>query len=225
MSILKRFADIMSANFNGIIDKVENPEKMIDQYLRNLEKDLGKVKMETANVMAAQKKAEAKLKALNNQQREWLTLAKKAVNAGNDKDAEKFTAELIKTEDLIVVQAGIIKNATDNTEKMLAMHDKLVSDMQTLKEQRDELLARNSVAKTAALVSGMSKKLNSSLNDNCAGFNRMKEKLEDSIRFSEALAELGNRPASEAEKLAKKYTADNDQAERIKSRLEEIKSA
>ena len=67
--------------------------------------------------------------------------------------------------------------------------------------------------------------MNSSLNDNCAGFNRMKEKLEDSIRFSEALAELGNRPASETEKLAKKYTADNDQTERIKSRLEEIKSA
>lgn len=36
MSILNRFTDIISANINSIIDKMEDPEKMIDQYLRNM---------------------------------------------------------------------------------------------------------------------------------------------------------------------------------------------
>ena len=42
--ILSRFKDIMSANINALLYKVEDPMKMIDQYLRNLESDLGKVK-------------------------------------------------------------------------------------------------------------------------------------------------------------------------------------
>ena len=45
--ILSRFKDIMSSNINALLDKVEDPNKMIDQYLRNLESDLGKVKAET----------------------------------------------------------------------------------------------------------------------------------------------------------------------------------
>ena len=55
MGILTRFKDIMSANINALLDKCEDPEKMIDQYMRNLESDLGKVKAETASVMAEEK--------------------------------------------------------------------------------------------------------------------------------------------------------------------------
>lgn len=39
MGIISRFKDIMSANFNALLDKCEDPEKMIDQYLRNLESE------------------------------------------------------------------------------------------------------------------------------------------------------------------------------------------
>ena len=55
--ILSRFKDIMSSNINALLDKVEDPMKMIDQYLRNLESDLGKVKAETAAVMAEETKS------------------------------------------------------------------------------------------------------------------------------------------------------------------------
>ena len=55
MGILKRFKDIMSSNINALLDKAEDPEKMIDQYLRDLQEDLRKVKSETATVMADRK--------------------------------------------------------------------------------------------------------------------------------------------------------------------------
>ena len=48
MGIIARFRDIMEANFNALLDRAEDPEKMIDQYLRDLEEDLAKVKAETA---------------------------------------------------------------------------------------------------------------------------------------------------------------------------------
>ena len=42
--ILERFKTIMASNINAVLDKMEDPEKMIDQYLRDMEKDLGSVK-------------------------------------------------------------------------------------------------------------------------------------------------------------------------------------
>ena len=59
--ILSRFKDIMSSNINALLDKVEDPMKMIDQYLRNLESDLDKVKAETAAVMAEETKSKREL--------------------------------------------------------------------------------------------------------------------------------------------------------------------
>ena len=61
MGIISRFKDIMSANINALLDKCEDPEKMIDQYMRNLQSDLGKVKAETASVMADEQRAKREL--------------------------------------------------------------------------------------------------------------------------------------------------------------------
>jgi len=58
--ILERFKTIMASNINAALDKMEDPEKMIDQYLRDMEKDLGSVKAETAAVMAVEGSAKRK---------------------------------------------------------------------------------------------------------------------------------------------------------------------
>ena len=65
MGIIARFKDIMSANINALLDKCEDPEKMIDQYLRNLESDLGKVKAETAAIMAEETRSKRELDECN----------------------------------------------------------------------------------------------------------------------------------------------------------------
>ena len=65
MGILSRFKDIMSSNINALLDKAEDPEKMVDQTLRNLNNDLVKVKNETAEVMANETKAKRDLDEIN----------------------------------------------------------------------------------------------------------------------------------------------------------------
>ena len=52
MAILERFNDIIKANINAVLDKMEDPSKMIDQYLADMMDDLAEVKRETAGVMA-----------------------------------------------------------------------------------------------------------------------------------------------------------------------------
>lgn len=65
MGIMERFKDIMAANINALLDKAEDPEKMIDQYMRNLQSDLGKVKAETASVIAEESRAKRALDECN----------------------------------------------------------------------------------------------------------------------------------------------------------------
>ena len=61
MSMLSRFADILGANINALLDKAEDPAKMIDQYLVKARKDLADVKQETAAVMAEETRAKRML--------------------------------------------------------------------------------------------------------------------------------------------------------------------
>lgn len=102
--IIKRFSDIMSANLNALLDKAEDPEKMIDQYLRNLESDLGKVKAETASVMAEETKCKRELDECNADIEKMQRYAEKAIVAGNDNDARQF---LEKKQQLVSKQAAL----------------------------------------------------------------------------------------------------------------------
>ena len=90
MGVIQRFKDIMSANINAMLDKAENPEKMIDQYMRNLEDDLGKVKAETASVMAEEARAKRAYDEALAEVEKYQKYAEKAVAAGNDNDARVF---------------------------------------------------------------------------------------------------------------------------------------
>lgn len=71
MSIIGRFKDIMSANINALLDKAENPEKMVDQYLRNMNSDLAKVKAETAAVMAEEQRAKENYTSARQTWKRW----------------------------------------------------------------------------------------------------------------------------------------------------------
>ena len=101
MGMLNRFKDIMSSNINAMLDKAEDPEKMIDQYLRNLNKDLGNVKAETATRMAEEKRAKRVLDECREDVSKMENYAMKALEAGNENDAKKFLerkVELTKKE-------------------------------------------------------------------------------------------------------------------------------
>ena len=83
MGILTRFKDIMSSNINALLDKAEDPEKMIEQCLRNLNTDLGKVKSETAVVMAEEQRSKRELDECINEMNKMQQFAVKALEAGN----------------------------------------------------------------------------------------------------------------------------------------------
>ena len=87
MGILARFKDIMSSNINALLDKAEDPEKMIDQCLRNLNADMSKVKAETAAVMAEETRAKREYEEAAKEVERMQAFVVKALQAGNEEDA------------------------------------------------------------------------------------------------------------------------------------------
>ena len=86
----------MSANINALLDKCEDPEKMIDQYMRNLESDLGKVKAETASVMAEETRCKRELDECTADVAKYQSYAEKALRAGNEADASSNALRKVK---------------------------------------------------------------------------------------------------------------------------------
>ena len=93
MGILERFTDIIKANINDLLDKAEDPAKMIDQYLRDMTEDLAEVKRETAGVMAEETRAKRMMEDNNREIEKYDGLARKALQAGNEGDARVFLAK------------------------------------------------------------------------------------------------------------------------------------
>lgn len=208
MGIITRFKDIMTANVNALLDRAEDPEKMIDQYLRNLESDFAKVKAETASVMAEEKSAKRKLNECDEEIARMGEYAKKAVAAGNDGDARQF---LVKKSELAQKREALNKNyelAQANSGKMRQMYDKLEHDISEMKARREMLKAKAKVAKTQQKINEIGAGFESA-GSNAAAFDRMEEKVNRMLDEADAVSEL-NKSAAEngIEALASKYDSE-----------------
>ena len=209
VGILSRFKDIMSANINALLDKAEDPEKMIDQTLRNLNNDLAKVKEETAAVMADEARAKRNLDEVNSEIARMQAYAEKAVLAGNDADAAKFLTEKSK----LVAKQQTLQQVYDvsaaNAMKMRQMHDKLVTDIADLESRKDAIKAKIRLAKAQQDINKVTSKVDSS--SSFAAFQRMEDKADAMLDMAAAEAELNSTTAaSEVDSLSAKYDAAPD---------------
>ena len=148
MGILVRFKDIMSSNINALLDKAEDPGKMIDQTLRNLNSDLAKVKSETATIMAEEQRAKRALDECTDEIERMQSFAVKALEAGDEKDARKFLEQKATYSSKLSGLQEAYDLASNNATNMRDMHDKLVADINQLEARRDMIKGKLSVAKT-----------------------------------------------------------------------------
>ena len=205
MGILGRFKDIMASNVNAALDKLEDPSKMVDQMLLNMNKDLAEVKVETAGVMAEETRCKRLVDDNNAKIQEYVTYAERAVTAGNDADAATF---LQKKQDLEAAGAGLntaYEAAHANADKMRQMHDKLVGDINTLSSRKAMIKAKESVAITQEHIN----KFNMPTTNNSGeeAFQRMEDKVNKRLDTANALADLNSEPIDAAKALEEKYNS------------------
>lgn len=209
IGILKRFSDIMSANMNALLDKAEDPAKMIDQYLRNLESDLGKVKAETAAIMAEETRAKRELDECSAQVDKMQAYAEKAVLAENDADAKLF---LTKKAQYVQKQSelqSIYNAAKANADKMKSMHDKLLGDINDLNARKDAIKAKVAVAKTQEKLNQIGSSIQGASNS-LSAFDRMEDKANRMLDEANAMASLNQVKEDETIELMTKYDGQDN---------------
>jgi phage shock protein A len=223
MAILSRFSDIIKANINDLLDKMEDPSKMIDQYLRDLVEDLAEVKRDTAGVMAEESRTKRLMDENQAEVDKYADYAKKALVAGNEDDARVL---IKKKQDLESAGAGLktaYATAHENAVKMRQMHDKLVSDIEALKSRSATIKAKVSVAKTQEKINETSSAVGRSAGVQSA-FERMEDKADRMLDKAAAMSELNSEPIDEARALEEKYakgggTSVDDELAKMKGEL------
>lgn len=204
MAILSRFGDIIKANVNAMLDKMEDPGKMIDQYLRDMMEDLAEVKRDTAGVMAEETRTKRLVDENQAQVDKYADFAKKAIQAGKEDDARVFIG---KKQQLEASGAGMVTayaTAHANAVKMRQMHDKLTSDIQQLESRREMIKAKVAVAKTQEKLNEVTSTAGKSQSA-MGAFNRMEDKANRMLDEATAMSELNTEPIDEAKALEEKY--------------------
>jgi len=93
MGIFSRFRDIVSSNINVMLDKAEDPEKLIKLMIREMEDTLVEIKASCAGVMAGNKKVGRQMEEVQSRAKQWEERAELAVSKGRDDLAREALVE------------------------------------------------------------------------------------------------------------------------------------
>ena len=175
MSLFKRVSDNIRANLNSLLDKTEDPEKLLDQYLRDMEEDIADAESAVARQLAVARKFKAQLD-------DALAMAQKRESQAVEalkKDREDLARKAL--EDKRIKQAKAEDYRLEN-ESCQAAAEQLKSQLQEMRNEyeklrikRDNLVARAQSAKAQKEIYGIRSGLGK---DNARrNFDRMEDKV------------------------------------------------
>jgi phage shock protein A len=188
MAVLDRVATLVRANLNDLIDRAEDPEKMIKQVILDMENQLLQVKTQVAISMADHHLLQKKQAEQADKAAEWMRKAELAVDKGQDDLAraalERFQG-FTKLADSYTHQVEDQKQQVDTLRKALEQLDQKLGEA---RGKSDLLLAKHRRAR--ALEKANDAQLVIAGRGPAAGFDRMEQKVQRSEAVSQAKSEL-----------------------------------
>ena len=207
MNIIERIDKIFKANVNAILDKAEDPAKMIDETLRELYEDLAEVKEHTAAVMADEKAALRDKQDCELAIAEADNAARNALASGHEDDARKILEKKQQLNSSLTVLEQRYEMAKANSKKMRDAHDKLVNDIQDLNSRKEFIKAKIKTAEAQEKINSMSKGSTVDTSASIEAFERWEAKADKMLDVAMAKAELAEDAGVDTpEDLVKKYS-------------------
>ena len=216
MGIFTRFRDIINSNINAMLDKAEDPEKLIKLMIHEMEDTLVEIKASCAGVMANRKKADRQLDQTQSRAKYWENNAELAVNRGRDDLAREA---LVEKRRFTVIENSLEKQIMESNNLIEQYQDdirQLEDRLRTAREKRRVLVQRHLRAKGKRRTQEEIRRMDSA--ETIFKF----EQLENRIERMEAEADLvnfGKRPVLEDE--FENLLVD----EEIEKALQDLKSA
>lgn len=135
MSIFNRLSDIINSNISSLLDKAENPEKMIRMVIQEMEETLVEVRSGTAKVIAEKKTLSRRAEQLKKQAKDWESKAELALSKGREDLAK---AALLEKSN---INASVLITEKDLT-KLDETLDKLSVEIEQLQAKLNDARAR-----------------------------------------------------------------------------------
>lgn len=142
MGVMDRLSRLIRANVNDLIDQAEDPEKMIDQILRDMQENMATARSQVAAMIAQEKELEADLNENRRLAEEWGRKAQRAVEAGKDDLAREALRRKRDTEENARVYASQLDVQEGAVSKLKEQLRQLESKYQSTLSQRDSMVAR-----------------------------------------------------------------------------------
>lgn len=188
-SLFKRISDVIAANLNDLVDRVEDPERMIKQLIREMEENIASAKESVIDAMASEKQLAKELDSQRRQAEDWHKRARQALEAGNETLAREALARK-KEHDQIV------RNLEDSWQSAKRTSERLKTQLRALENKLDEarlkkgsLVARKRAAQAREQMGQVRDHLKVGL-DTEASFGRMEDKIGEMEARLEAREEL-----------------------------------
>lgn len=157
-SIFSRFSDIISSNINAMLDKAENPAKMVKLIIAEMEDTLVEIKAACAQAMADQTKSARRLAEAEDKRNLWLDRAEKAAVKGRDDLAREALAEKrLAGEDLNILKTQDQELASV-VEKYRAEIEQLENKLTQAREKERLMSHRENRAQKSIKASGQIKR-------------------------------------------------------------------
>ena len=190
-------SDILTANVNDLLDKAENPEKLIKQVVREMEEAVQAAKRNVAQVMAGQKKLEKEVQTNKRLVDEWQKKAQQAVELDRDDLARKALARKKEHQNLVITleqQYAAGEGTTANLRQTLKGLEAKLADA---KRKKLMLVARKKTAEAQiAAQDSLARGADSSKAEAFAKFERFEEKVEDLEAEADALKAVNEAEAA-----------------------------
>lgn len=199
MGIFSRIGDVLKANINDMIDRAEDPEKMVKQIILDLQKEVSKATQALGKAMASERIAKRQYEDAVKTSSDWEMKAKAALNAGEVDLAKKALSNKVKADENVKQYQQMYEQISAQTAQLREQVEALKSKLDEAKSRQAMLIARSQMAKTqknlAQSVGGMD--ASSALDK----FNRMEEKVTRQEAEAQAFGVTGSAEEKSFEQL------------------------
>ncbi len=188
MGILSRMFKIGQAEANQLLDKMEKPDKMIDQAIRDREKQIAEARAAIVKVIATEKQTKAELDRALRTKDDWTRKAELALRAGK----EDLAAQALQRAEECEREAGVYQPQwqTQHAEsaKLKQALQEMERDLTSLKRERNLIVAQSKAAEVKQDIYNAKAKVGKSNTDDL--IERMRAKAQQSSHEADAAGEL-----------------------------------
>ncbi len=188
MGLLQRIWRVIRSNVTGLVQKAEDPEKILEQAVADMQEDLVKLRQAVAQAIASQKRIERQVSQAQNNAEEWKKRAQLALEKGNEELAREALTRRKNYQQTAENLQGQLSQQSQVIDKLKSDMRKLESKISEAKNKKDMYIARARSAEANQRVNEMLGGLDTS--NSLSAFEQMEEKINDMEASAEAAQEL-----------------------------------